>query len=106
MKVIRGFYPMYYRNDDTIQEAVALWAKILENEDFNYIQKGLYKFVKTDSKGFPPVPGQIITLSSEIRREEWWKRKREQDLLPEPKTERAEMPAEIREKLKNLFTWE
>ena len=97
---------MYYRNEDAVKEAVALWSNIMADENFDYIKKGLYKFVKSDSKGFPPVPGQIITIAAEIKKQEYERRKREQDLLPEPKTERAEMPAEIREKLKNLFTWE
>lgn len=92
---------MYYRNDESVKEAVILWSKIMENEKFDYIQKGLYEFVKTDNKGFPPVPGQIITLASEISRREWDMKKMWE--LPEPETERAEMPEEMREKLLKLF---
>lgn len=99
MKIIKGYYPMYYRDTETINDAVTLWSKILEDEEFNFIHKGLERFVKSDSKGFPPVPGQLITLAAEIRKMEWDKKKRETDQLPEPQTNAEPMPEELRQKL-------
>lgn len=101
MKIIKGYYPAYYQKND-LQEAVILWAKVLENQDFNWIQKGLERFVSTDRKGFPPVPGQIIMLAADIKQEEWNRKKREQDLLPEPEINAVVMPEELRQKLN---TW-
>lgn len=103
MKIIRGYYPAYYRDKETISDAVTLWSKVMEDEDFALIQKGLERFIKNDTKGFPPVPGQIITLAKEIRKEEFEKRRREQDQLPEPGIERIEMPEELRRKLQEIF---
>lgn len=103
MKIIKGYYPMYYRNNESIQEVVTLWHKILQDDDFLHIQKGLERFVKTDSKGFPPVPGQIITLAKDVRIEELNARQRAEDLLPEPETKVAPMPDKVREFYKRLM---
>lgn len=99
MKIIKGYYPTYYRDAEMINDAVILWTKILENEEFNFIQKGLEQFVKSDNKGFPPVPGQLITLAKETRKMEYEARKREQDQLPAPQTNTEPMPEELRQKL-------
>ena len=101
MKIIKGYYPAYYRDNDAIQDAVTLWASVLEDEDFNAVQKGLKDFVKTDTKGFPPAPGQVITRAREIRKMEWEARKREQDQLPEPTTETMPMPDDLKRKLQD-----
>ena len=98
MKIIKGYYPMYYKGSE-LEEAVTLWAKVMQDQDFLQIQKGLERYVQTDTKGFPPVPGQIITLSREVRIEEIEKAKKERDLLPEPETKAIPMPEELREKL-------
>lgn len=99
MKIIRGYYPAYYRDKETISDAVTLWSKVMEDEDFVLIQKGLERFIKNDTKGFPPVPGQIITLAAEIRRAEWEEKQREISQLPEPEVNAVPMPEELREKL-------
>lgn len=99
MKIIRGYYPAYYRDKEAINEAVTLWSKVMEDEDFTLIQKGLEQFIKNDTKGFPPVPGQIITLAHEIRRAEWEAKQRELDQLPEPPVNSVPMPDELRAKL-------
>lgn len=99
MKIIKGYYPAYYRDRETINDAVTLWSSVMEDEDFDLIQKGLKRFIKNDTKGFPPVPGQIITLAKEIRKEEFEKRRREQDQLPEPAINAVPMPEELRQKL-------
>ena len=102
MKIIKGYYPAYYQRGEA-EEAVILWAKVLENEDFLWIQKGLERFVSTDRKGFPPVPGQIITIAEDMRQEESDRRKRERDLLPEPGLKGIPMPDELREKFNAML---
>lgn len=99
MKIIKGYYPAYYRDREAINDAVILWAKVMEDEEFLLIQKGLERFIKSDTKGFPPVPGQIITLAAEIRRAEWEEKQREISQLPEPEVNAVPMPEELREKL-------
>lgn len=90
---------MYYRGSE-LEEAVTLWAKVMQDQDFLQIQKGLERYVQTDTKGFPPVPGQIITLAKEVREEELRRLQREKDLLPEPETQGILMPDYVREAMK------
>jgi hypothetical protein len=99
MKIIKGYYPAYYRDRETINDAVTLWSKVMEDQDFLLIQKGLERFIKNDTKGFPPVPGQIITLAAEIRRMEWEEKQREISQLPEPPVNAVPMPDDLRAKL-------
>lgn len=99
MKIIKGYYPAYYRDREAINDAVTLWSKVMEDEDFLLIQKGLERFIKNDTKGFPPVPGQIITLAAEIRRMEWEEKQREISKLPEPPVNAVPMPDDLRAKL-------
>lgn len=99
MKIIKSFYPHYYSKDDAIKEAVALWSNVLEDADFLLMQKSLKQFVKTDTKGYPPVIGQLISLGQDIKKAEWEARQREIDALPQPKIERMEMPEYLRIKI-------
>lgn len=77
--------------------------KLFEDYKYTLIEKALLKFLKSDSKGFPPVAGQLITLADEIKRIEWDIKQQEQFNLPAPKTERQEMPEELREKMSKMF---
>ena len=103
MKIIKGFYPHYYNNDDAVKEAVMLWNNVLETENFTLMQKALKEFVKADTKGFPPVIGQLIGLGKEIKKTEWEAKQREQDQLPAPKVDRVEMPEELRKRMNGMF---
>lgn len=103
MSAIKVAYPSYYKNQTEIDDATNLWTEMLSEDDSIYIAKAVKKFIKTDTKGFPPAIGQIRTLAAEIRREEWDKHQREVDALPEPETEKIPMPDDIREKMRNLF---
>lgn len=60
---------MFYREADP-SEAAILWHKVLIDEDFDLIQKGLMQYVKADIKGHPPVVGQLIAAAKEIRHQE------------------------------------
>ena len=99
MKLIQSQYRAYYREDNELLFALSVMERLFAEWEYPLIEKALFRFMTNDHKGFPPVPGQLITLAKEIRREEWDKQQRDLDRLPEPKTERAEMPEEIREKM-------
>lgn len=103
MSAIKVAFPSYYKNQTEIEDAINLWAEMLSEDDPVNIAKAVKQFIKTDEKGFPPSIGQIRTLAKEIRQMEYDERKRQQDLLPEPKVERVPMPDEIREKIEGLF---
>ena len=73
--------------------------KLFAEWDYILIEKALFRFMTNDAKGFPPVPGQLITLAAEIRKMEWDKKKREIDQLPEPQINAEPMPEELKQKL-------
>lgn len=102
MAIIKTAYPEYYRNQTDLIDAVNLWAEMFTKDDATLIAKAVKKFIKTDSKGFPPKIGQISTLAAEIRKAEWEQRKREQDALPEPEIKIAPMPEETKERLRKM----
>lgn len=102
MKLIQSIYKAYYKNEEEIKNALSVMSRLYEDWDYQLIEKATIKFIETDSKGFPPVPGQILTLAKEIRKSEWEQRKREQDALPEPEIKIAPMPEETKERLRKM----
>lgn len=99
MKLIQSQYRGYYRDNDEVKFTLSVMEKLLAEWEYPLIEKALFKFMQTDSKGFPPVTGQLITLAAEIRKAEWEQNKREQDQLPEPEIKAEPMPDEIKRKL-------
>ena len=66
--LIKASYPNSFKHSDRELEAlVDAWTKILEEYDFRTMESAFLAFTKTDTKGYPPVPGQLIALISEQR---------------------------------------
>jgi DNA-directed RNA polymerase specialized sigma24 family protein len=101
MKIISRNYRNYYKDEQEIREAATVMYKVLEPWDFQLIEKALLKFMESAS-AFPPNAGQLISLAKEIRREEWEKRQREINQLPEPE-KKVPCPPGTWEKIQNLF---
>lgn len=101
MAIIKTAYPDYYRNQNDVIDAVNLWAEMFVKDDATLIAKAVKKFIKTDSKGFPPKIGQISTLAAEIRRMDWDRKQREIAALPAPEVKAVPMPDEIRQKIES-----
>ena len=99
MKIIQSQYRSYYKDEAEIKFALSVMNKLFENYSYTLIEKALLKFLRSDSKGFPPVAGQLITIADEIRKFEWQLKQIETDRLPAPKTERVEMPEAIKQKM-------
>lgn len=99
MKLIQSQYRSYYREENELRFALSVMEKLFAEWDYSLIEKGLFRFMTTDQKGFPPVAGQLITLAKEIRKEEWDARQKAMDRLPAPKVDRAEMPEDVRQKM-------
>ena len=61
LSVLRGAYPAFYR-DTSRQEAEAivnLWAEMFADEDYLLVGAAVKSLIVSDSKGFPPVIGQV-----------------------------------------------
>ena len=61
MAILREAYPIYYRDKtkDEIITSVNLWAEMFADDDVNIVKASIKAFIASDTKGFPPVIGQI-----------------------------------------------
>ena len=58
LMMIQAFYQNFRVPDKTV--AVNAWWNVLKDYSMSDVSKALDAFVRTDAKGFPPSPGQII----------------------------------------------
>lgn len=60
--VIQNAYPQHYKGflPEQTETLVNLWAAITENYTYEQISAGLKAFIANDTKGFPPVVGQVV----------------------------------------------
>lgn len=64
-KVLNICYTLYPGMKITNPEkTVAIWEAVLKDYDDAAMAKALEGYIKTDTKGFPPIPGQLIALAS------------------------------------------
>lgn len=103
MKIIQSTYRGYYKTEQEIRDAMKVMSVVLKDWEYPYIERAVINFIKTDTKGFPPVPGQLIALAQDIKTDELRKRQIEQSKLPEPEKEYIPMPEEIKQKLREMF---
>ena len=80
LSVLRGAYPAFYR-DTSRQEAEAivnLWAAMFADEDYELVGAAVKSLIVADTKGFPPVIGQVkeyirkLTAPQEMTESEAW----------------------------------
>ncbi len=80
MATLREAYPNYYK-DKTKEEltvAVNLWHRHFKDDDSKLVNAAIDAFVATDTKGFPPLIGQIkaqlhkITQPEQMTEQEAW----------------------------------
>lgn len=67
IKAIGTFYPSFLANvsDDELKLRVKFWHIVLKNYDHAAIANAVIDFVKHDTKGFPPVIGQLLANTEE-----------------------------------------
>lgn len=81
MAILKAAYPQYYKDyskDDAIA-AVNLWSEMFVNDDVNLVKAAVKALIATDTKGFPPVIGQVrekmyqlTNTDSDMTEEEAW----------------------------------
>lgn len=61
MAILREAYPMYYKDKskEELTASVNLWASLFEEDDPRLVQAAIKAHIVSDTKGFPPVIGQI-----------------------------------------------
>ena len=66
MDAIKTMYPRFYEMSDDMDSVVDLWHDMLQDYPLNLALQAFRAFTSTDTKGFPPVIGQIIHEINEI----------------------------------------
>lgn len=59
---ITATYPNHYANftPEKINTLILAWTAVFNDYDYVRVNDGLLRYIKSDTKGFPPSPGQII----------------------------------------------
>ena len=68
MAVLKATYPNFYK-DMTRRDAegvVALWTDMFSEDSYNAVAAAIKAFIASDSKGFPPVVGQVKQRVTEL----------------------------------------
>lgn len=80
MAVLKASYPSFYR-DMTRKDAegiVNLWAEMFAEDDYRLVAAAVKALIASDSKGFPPVIGQVkeklrlLTEKKDMTEQEAW----------------------------------
>ena len=80
MAILKEAYPYYYK-DKTKEELITsinLWQEMFTDDDVNLVKAAIKVHISTDTKGFPPVIGQIknsihkITQQEEMTEQQAW----------------------------------
>lgn len=80
MAILKAAYPNFYKQQSSaeLQQAAKLWAYMFADDDGKVIAAAVKGFIATDTKGFPPVIGQIkqiaydLTHKQEMTEQEAW----------------------------------
>lgn len=68
MSVLKATYPSFYK-DMTRRDAegvVALWTDMFAEDSYSTVAAAVRAFIVSDSKGFPPVVGQVKQRVTEV----------------------------------------
>lgn len=60
IKTIMTYYPNYHPDDLTA--TVDAWTAVFDDEEPKAVMLGLKRFIKTNTSGFAPSPGQILAM--------------------------------------------
>ena len=86
LAIIKFTYPNWKLDENELTQAVDVWWKIFERDDYNLIEKGLMEYIQLNTSGFAPCPAQI----RHFQREEdlrAWARAEDQKMMLEKKNE-------------------
>lgn len=80
MAILKEAYPTYYRNKtkEELMASVNLWADLFSEDPVDLVAMAVKAFIAADTKGFPPVIGQIkqklqvLTMETPMTEVEAW----------------------------------
>lgn len=66
ISVIRQFYPRFTDGRDP-ETFTALWQRLFRNDDYQVVGHALEVYLATDTRGFPPAPGQLREIMADMQ---------------------------------------
>lgn len=69
IRIIKAAYPNFANNVELV-DLVEAWSVVLAEDNAKDIEKALMRFIRTDTKGFPPSLGQLATLMPQVQETE------------------------------------
>lgn len=80
LSILRGAYPNFYRGITKAEanDTINLWASLFVDDQVQVVTAAVKSFIVSDTKGFPPVPGQVkeyirkLTMPEEMGEAEAW----------------------------------
>lgn len=80
LAVLKATYPNFYRDmpDDEIDGIIGIWTEMFSSDDYQIVAAAVKALIVADTKGFPPVIGQVkerirqITQPQEMTEGEAW----------------------------------
>lgn len=69
---IKASYPSHFENmtNDDIKNMVRVWAGLFRDKSYEQISMGLEIYLMSETKGFPPSPGQIVDCIQKAKPQE------------------------------------
>lgn len=66
--VIKATYPNSFQKYTTkdLENMIAAWSSVMEDYSYEVVSAGLKVYLSSDTKGFPPSPGQVIDCITKI----------------------------------------
>ncbi len=66
---MKAVYPSHFQrySQQDISEMVAAWHTILEDLTYEEASAGLKIYIRSDQKGFPPTPGQVLNAIAGVK---------------------------------------
>lgn len=63
------FYRNYYKDfsSDEAETTIACWLEAFQDVPFEDVNKAVTRYIATDTKGYPPMPGQITKILNQTR---------------------------------------
>lgn len=106
MAILKAAYPMYYKDmsKDDLKPVIKLWHMQFSQYDYETVMMAVNAWIANDTKGFPPVIGQLqeklrqITQPKELTEQEAWNyvSKALRNSLYNAKAEFDKLPEEIK----------
>ena len=66
LMIIQSTYPNFKPEDKSV--AIEIWQSVLEDFSYHQISMALKTYIRTNTSGFAPSPGQLIELADPIER--------------------------------------